>query len=59
MNEIELHQKILKILPDIISGIIAETQLYDLLMQHNPYAEITAINTLLDTRYSNKCMITV
>ena len=57
MNEIEFHQKSLTILPDIISGIDAETHFYDLLMSYNPYARASAINALLDARKGNRIMI--
>lgn len=55
MTELEFHQKAMNILPKVISGVEAESKLYDLLMRSNQHANANynAINTLLDARNDN------
>ena len=58
-NEIKLHQKSMKLIPAIISGIKTQNQFFDLLLTYNLYSEIIPINILLDSRNGNNKMLEV
>lgn len=58
-NEIKLHQKLLKLIPEIISGIKTQNQFFDLLLTYNPHSEIIPTNILLDSRNGNNKMLEV
>ena len=57
MTEVEFHQKKVELIPEIISGITAESKLYDLLILYNSYDDIKTTDILLDAKNTHNALL--